>query len=443
IGSLDAVSERSEGARDKDGVKVSKDGVLGYNSSTRQQYLANHKGEAKDYGLEDKFRQPFYTGAKDYKDTTTVRETFDLTRYNFIVGFLGALLFLMILGGAMFTFTSRLFDVIILLIIEPLFIAPMPLDDGEHFQKWMEMFLGKLFSGYGMVVAMNLYLIISARVFDGKLAFFKPGASEMDMFTPLGGGDELMDLLMKTIFLIGGGMAMMSAGPLVTQILSAAAGSEEAAASGAGMSVVGAAERVAGSGVKWAGKKVGGAIGSKLGSVFNGGGNDGEAEGDKDKKSDAAFDGRKSESKKEGATPSTGSNLNKKTGSGVDGRTTNMYDFFGVDKPQSSSGSGGGSGVDGKTTNMYDFFGVDKPQSSSGGGDIVDQAVNNQIGGQNSGRNEGNAFGGSQDGGAGSNNNSGSNKQSTSMYDFFNVPRPDNGGNQDNKDGDNQFNGKK
>ncbi len=199
--------------------------ILAYNYSTRSTYLASHPGEGQDYGMKDLYREPFYTGAKDYTKSVDVDATFNVGRLDYFVGIGGSLLFIFLLGSALFTFTSRLFDVIILLIIEPLFIAPMPLDDGEHFQKWEDMFIGKLFSGYGMVVAMYLYLLVCGMVFDGRISF----TPRSDM------GDIMMDMLMRIIVLIGGAATIMTAGPLVTSILSSAAAGQETAAQGAGM----------------------------------------------------------------------------------------------------------------------------------------------------------------------------------------------------------------
>ncbi len=229
ISTLDAVDDEN-GAIDKDGVKYSKGGeVLAYNYSTRPAYIASHKGAGSDYGLKDKFREPFYTGKKNYTKAADVDPVFAMTRINFVVGIGGAILFIFILGTSLFVFTSRIFDVLVLLLIEPFFIATMPLDDGEHFKKWEDMFIAKIFSGYGMVVAMYLYLLIAAMVFEGKI-----------IFTPQDGiGDILMDMLMKILLLVGGAATVMSAGPLITSILNSAVAGQEGGAAQAGMAFTG------------------------------------------------------------------------------------------------------------------------------------------------------------------------------------------------------------
>ncbi|MCR4902419.1 MAG: hypothetical protein K6A23_06145 [Butyrivibrio sp.] len=228
ITTLDALDD-TLGAVDKDGNMVKDSSLLGYNYSTRPEYLASHPGSCSDYGLMDKFRQPFYNGTKDYTRAAEVEPTFSLLHIDYTVGILCALLFIFLLGSALFVLVSRIFDVIVLLLIEPFFIASMPLDDGEHFKKWEDMFIAKLFSGYGMIVAMYLYLLVTSLVFGGKFSF-----------TPRDGlGDIMMDMLMRIILLVGGATTVMSAGPLITSILNSVAAGEEARSMGAGTAFTG------------------------------------------------------------------------------------------------------------------------------------------------------------------------------------------------------------
>ena len=206
--------------------KRSTNPVCGYNYSTRSEWLASHPGDAADYGLKDKFREPFYDGSKDFMETSDVEKVFNFGRMNFIVGIGGTLLFIYIIGSALFVFVSRMFDILVLLIVEPFFLAPMPLDDGEHFKKWEDMFIAKIFSGYGMVVAMYLYLLICSIVFEGRISFTKGE----------GIGDIMMDMIMRMVLLYGGAATMMTAGPLVTSILSSTAAQPEGQAFQAGQS---------------------------------------------------------------------------------------------------------------------------------------------------------------------------------------------------------------
>lgn len=221
ISTLDAVKEDNPVAAN-DGRKH--DPIEAFNSSTRYQTPGY---ENTEFGFEDPYRGQFYTGKKSFRSWEDVGNTFDFTKMDFFLGIGLAFFFIMILGTVMFIFVSRIFDVIVLLIIEPLFVCQMPLDDGEAYKKWSEMFIGKLFAGYGMVVAMYLYLLVAAAVFGGDIAFTPPGE------------DIIMDYLMKMILLIGGGFAVMQAGPLVTSILSVMASMNESATMAAGTAFTG------------------------------------------------------------------------------------------------------------------------------------------------------------------------------------------------------------
>ncbi len=221
LSTLDALNEK-DGSMDMNGRIIKDKGeIRKYNSSTRYAAVGS-SADASDYGLADKFRKPFYEGTRTYRNWTDVSNTFDVTRIDFFIGIGCAFFFIMILGTIMFVLVSRIFDVIVLLIIGPIFVCQMPLDDGEAYKKWSEMFIGKLFSGYGMVVAMYLYLLVAAQVFNGEIAFFPPGT------------DIMSDYLMKMMLLIGGGFAVMQAGPLVTSILSVMASMNESATMAAG-----------------------------------------------------------------------------------------------------------------------------------------------------------------------------------------------------------------
>ncbi len=280
--------------------------ILGYNYSTRPDYIARHPDMATDYGLMDKFRQPFYTGAKDYRSSVDVDATFNVGRIDYFVGILGSLLFIFVLGSTLFTFTSRLFDVVLLLIIEPFFISTMPIDDGEHFKKWEDLFIGKIFSGYGMVVAMYLYLLICGMVFDGRIAFAK------GTYT-----DILMDMIMRIILLLGGAATMMTAGPIVTSIISSAAAGEETQAQQVGMAFSAQMAKMAAKPLKFALEK-------GMDAAFGGDESGLPDKDDEDDEDDDAFKG-----KKEDKEPS------EKDESERPGDSK---------KPEGSGGSGSGSG---------------------------------------------------------------------------------------------------
>ncbi len=194
-------------------------------------YNASYTGtKPDDFGVMDKYRKEFYliSDSEDmpaYANPFRVKNTFTFRGIDYVIGIGLGIYFNIVLGMVLFIFICRIFEVIVLLITEPFFIAMMPLDDGEHFKSWSSLFLGKLFGGYGMVVAMRLYLLVAGMLFSNTISFVKPGSN----------GATVQNYLIKLLFLAGGAMGIRAIGPLVTSILSqtAARTEQEEAAIGA------------------------------------------------------------------------------------------------------------------------------------------------------------------------------------------------------------------
>ncbi len=209
-----------------------------YNSSTRSAALAGLKAsEAQkyaDFGLMDKYRKPYYLGrpvedewmrpikealgtadTKKREFMAEVLETFDIRRMDYFIAIGGTVLFIYLFGTMAVSMIARIFDCVILLLVEPFFAATMPLDEGKKFDKWQEVFIGRLISGYGMIVGVNIYLKVIALVFSGKVAFFGEGT------TPS------VDYITRIVFILAGAYAITQAGPVVTGIMSAQAGARE------------------------------------------------------------------------------------------------------------------------------------------------------------------------------------------------------------------------
>ncbi|MBQ3789352.1 MAG: hypothetical protein II800_00300 [Lachnospiraceae bacterium] len=146
-----------------------------------------------------------------YRNLDKVTSILDIKKIDFLTGILMAILFILILLIGDLYCIERIFGVLVLLFIEPFFIATMPLDDGKRFEKWQELFIGKLFSAYGMVVGMNMYLMIMTTMFNGDIAFLD---------VRKGPEIRVLDYVVKLIFMIGAGFALWITASLVTSILS-------------------------------------------------------------------------------------------------------------------------------------------------------------------------------------------------------------------------------
>ena len=239
-----------------------------YAGAGSERYNSSYEGAvAADFGVMDKYRKP-YSEVKPnetvppYINILEVRKTFALRKIDYVIGLAGSIYFTVIMCMVLFVFISRIFDVVVLLIVEPIFVAPMPLDDGAAFKKWTGVFLGKLFGGYGSIVAMQLYIIIVEQVFSNSISF-----SARDSL-----GARVQDYLVSLIFAAGAGYAVQHIGPLITGLINEAAARSEQESAAAGLMV---GSYIAGKemkAVKSAVSSTAGTIGKTIGKALGFGG---------------------------------------------------------------------------------------------------------------------------------------------------------------------------
>lgn len=179
-------------------------------------------GSSKDM-IEDTARKYYYykgiPGAKNYDNEDTVKGDFKLNKLDFITAGIVCIFLVIVLFTACITFIQRIFDVIILYIVSPLFISTMPLDDGEKFKKWKELFIGKVFGGYGTVLAMNMFLLMVPVIMGNKITWGDNTSAEGAY-------------IFKLLFLCGGAYALTKVGPMITTLLNWQSGQAESATAG-------------------------------------------------------------------------------------------------------------------------------------------------------------------------------------------------------------------
>ncbi|MBP3927174.1 MAG: hypothetical protein J6D13_08385 [Clostridium sp.] len=187
--------------------------ISSLNAALDSNYNANSNISGITLGTtsDDMYRYPFYSmnavNAKDYGDISVVSNSFDLSEFDYLVGFIAAIFLFFVLAACLLSFVQRIFEIILLYIVSPYFVSTIPLDDGERFGKWRELFVGKTFSGFGSAIGMRLYLMVCPLIMSGSIDF---GA----------GSSPEMDYLVKLFFLAGGAWAVYRSGPTLTQILS-------------------------------------------------------------------------------------------------------------------------------------------------------------------------------------------------------------------------------
>lgn len=169
--------------------------------------------KADEVGIMDAVRKDFYIGEKHYYDKNEVGQSFKFEKFDYIIGFSASIFLIVVLALCLLNFVSRIFEVIVLYIVSPFFVSIMPLDDGEKFKAWQDMFVAKLFSGYGSVIGMELYMMLCPQIIGGQIKF--------------GEGTAEANYLIKLIFLLGGAWSVIKCGPMITQLLNFQAGAAE------------------------------------------------------------------------------------------------------------------------------------------------------------------------------------------------------------------------
>lgn len=165
-------------------------------------------------GIDDTIRNPFYKGIKDYTNMKTVRDFFNLAKFDYLIGYIVSIFLIIILAICLITFVQRIFELILLYIVSPYFIATMPLDDAEKYSQWRDLFLAKCFTGFGSAIGMRLYLMICPMIMGNQIRFSTGTSSEVEY-------------MIKLFFLIGGAWAVLKSGGLIASIFNFQSGQSE------------------------------------------------------------------------------------------------------------------------------------------------------------------------------------------------------------------------
>lgn len=215
---------------------------------------------------------------KDKVDNSAAGKMITNASFNFVFVYLACVIIIIIMICAMFVFIRRIIEVAILYVTAPLFVSAMPLDGGAAFGKWRQMFIGKLFTGFGIVISMKLVFMLTPIIFTPNLRLY--------------GASTTVDSILKTLFMVASFYAAWKSSTLITELISP----EAAMAERDSMEVIGHMARQAamagivaatgGAGAAGAGGAGAGAAGSagsgaaansgaKNSGAFRGGGNTG------------------------------------------------------------------------------------------------------------------------------------------------------------------------
>lgn len=179
---------------------------------------------AQDGGMSSTAIEQFTNGTLDYNNTEKVWEHMDLSNFSFFFSWLAGGVVLFTMASALFLFVDRVISIIILFIVAPFSISTFVLDDGAHFKLWRDQMLVKFFTGYGCIIALNIYVMIVQLTLNPALVFFPDS--------------DFGNLVMKLLLIGGGALTLKKSMALIGNLVASGAGSMELrdnAISGAGL----------------------------------------------------------------------------------------------------------------------------------------------------------------------------------------------------------------
>lgn len=159
--------------------------------------------------FDDDVRRPYLVGKQLYKNSARVRADFYPTEFDYLTGFVSSIVVLFILTGAVLYFIRRLFEILMLYLVAPVFASSIPADDGALFKKWREVFIAKFFSGFGIVFSMKYFLMLIPMTGGSNLILYS-GTSDA----------YIVNNILKVFLIIGGAWAVYKSQHLILQIVS-------------------------------------------------------------------------------------------------------------------------------------------------------------------------------------------------------------------------------
>lgn len=160
-------------------------------------------------------------GGKSIYDLGQVEEDFDISFAKFdhlaiiILGVVLAKVFLSLCINCV----ARIFNLMLLYLIAPVFIATTPLDDGEKTKQWSTAFIVQAFAVFGSVFGIRILMLFVSMVFNAKLVLFE---------------SETMNFFGKIIMVYAAACTLEQASKIVTGILANNAGFQSIQASDVG-----------------------------------------------------------------------------------------------------------------------------------------------------------------------------------------------------------------
>jgi|GEM_PF-577445 len=184
--------------------------TLGGSPDGLGRFLAGAFGQnARKSGVPENF---YILDSFKYSSTSNVKNFVDLSDYDFFFSWIGSLCIILSLGQMLLMFVDRAISLVVLFIFAPISLSTSVLDDGARFKLWRDQFIVKFLTGYGCIIAINIYALIIGAITSDGLKFFD---------------NSILNFFMKIVIVVGGGVSMSRMMALVGNLIQAGAGSNE------------------------------------------------------------------------------------------------------------------------------------------------------------------------------------------------------------------------
>jgi hypothetical protein len=151
-------------------------------------------------------RAMLLNGDINWRDVGVFLENFDPFRMFFIPAMVTGWFCVVIMCMIILMFSRRLFEILVLYVAAPFCVATMPLDDGEKFKSWRDMFVSRVLMGFFSLVSLKIFMLILPLIWVSGIRF-----SPSDFY----------DSILKLIFMAAGMYAAYKSHTLLTSLLSA------------------------------------------------------------------------------------------------------------------------------------------------------------------------------------------------------------------------------
>jgi len=180
-------------------------------SSSLGQYMFCAFADCADCWIDGNSASSFIAANADYYSTSTVRNYVDLNDYAFLYSWLVGGVVVVNLSASLLMFVDRAISIVILYCLAPFPIAASVIDEGSRFKSWREQILNKFLAGFGVLIAINFYIMVMSLVCSSKVQLFS---------------SSILNTVGKIMIILGGALTTKKAGALIGSMVSASGGNE-------------------------------------------------------------------------------------------------------------------------------------------------------------------------------------------------------------------------